>query len=128
MAQVSITGTIRSIGNLEERGSFRKREVILMERTGQRDQPVPIEFTQDRISMLDGYKAGDEVTITSFVNGREWTPRDGGASRVYLSLSANRIERAGAAAPAGQPVRAQQAPPPGVADMPASADEDDLPF
>jgi hypothetical protein len=47
--------------------------------------------------------------------------------RHFLSLSANRIERAGAAAASGP--SAAQAPPPSLADMPTgSSEDDDLPF
>lgn len=126
MAQASITGIIKTIGNVEERGSFRKRELILLEKTGQRDQPIPIEFTQDRISMLEGYKPGEEVTISFYINGREWQARDGGI-KYFLSLSANRIDRAGAPASAGHSA-APMAPLPTAADMPPASDEDDLPF
>lgn len=126
MAQASITGTIKQIGNVEERGSFRKRELIILERTGQRDQPIPVEFTQDRTGLLDGYKPGEEVTVTFYINGREWVARDG-AVKYFLSLSANRIERVNAApASAGAPTP----PPPSMADMPPAPTEgdDDLPF
>lgn len=127
MAQVSITGTIRQIGKVQDvSASFRKRELIITEPSGQRSQQIPVEFTQDRCSMLDGFNTGEEVTVTAFVNGREWTGRDG-VTKFFLSLGGNRIERTGAAAPTSSgPER--QAPPPGVADMPPGNDDDDLPF
>lgn len=131
MAQVTISGSIKVVGKTQQvSDKFTKRELVVTEPSGQRPQHIPIEFTQDRTSLLDSYKPGDEVSVTCYVNGREWTGKDG-VTKYFLSLSGNRIERAGGAAPSGGSSY-QQAPPPTMADMPAggssSSDEDDLPF
>ncbi|MFT3883995.1 MAG: DUF3127 domain-containing protein [Flavobacteriales bacterium] len=86
---------------------------------------MPVEFTQDRTGLLDPFQPGEEVTVTAFVNGREWTGRDG-VTKYFLSLSGNRIERVGAAAPQSGGYNAP--PPPSIANMPPAVDEDDLPF
>lgn len=128
MAQVTISGSIKVIGKTQQvSDKFSKRELVITEPSGQRPQHIPVEFTQDRTSMLDAYKVGDEVTVSCYVNGREWTGKDG-VTKYFLSLSGNRIERAGGAAPATPSGGYQQAPPPTLANMPASSDEDDLPF
>lgn len=127
MAQVIITGTVKLIGDTQQvNDRFSKRELVVTEPSGQRPQHIPIEFTQDRTGMLDSFKPGDEVTVTCYVNGREWTGRDG-VMKHFLSLSGNRIERSGAAPSSGG---YQAAPPPSAADMPpiAGDGEDDLPF
>lgn len=128
MAQVTITGTIKVVGKTQQvSDKFSKRELVVTEPSGQRPQHIPVEFTQDRTNLLDGFNPGDEVTVTCYVNGREWTGRDG-VTKYFLSLSGNRIERSGAAAP---PMGAgyQAAPPPTAADMPPiGGDDDDLPF
>ncbi|MBX2974158.1 MAG: DUF3127 domain-containing protein [Flavobacteriales bacterium] len=126
MAQVTITGTIKAVGKVQDvSASFRKRELVVTEPSGQRPQHIPVEFTQDRCGLLDGFNPGDEVTVTCFVNGREWTGKDG-VTKYFLSLGGNRIERVGAVASNGG---YQAAPPPSVADMPpAGGGEDDLPF
>ena len=131
MAQVIISGTIKAVGQTQQvNDRFSKRELVVTEQGGQYPQMIPIEFKQDKTSLLDGYKPGDEVTVTCYVNGREWTGKDG-VTKYFLSLSGNRIERAGGAAPSSGGGY-QQAPPPTMMDMPASAgsssDEDDLPF
>ncbi|MBP7514947.1 MAG: DUF3127 domain-containing protein [Flavobacteriales bacterium] len=131
MAQVTISGTIKAVGKTQQvSDKFTKRELVVTEPSGQRPQHIPVEFTQDRTSLLDSYKPGDEVSVTCYVNGREWTGKDG-VTKYFLSLSGNRIERAGGAAPSSGGGY-QQAPPPTMVDMPASAgsssDEDDLPF
>ncbi len=130
MAQVTISGSIKVVGKTQQvSDKFSKRELVVTEPSGQRPQHIPIEFTQDRTSMLDSFKPGDEVTVTCFVNGREWQGKDG-VMKYFLSLSGNRIERVGAAAPTQSGSGYQAAPPPTMADMPAagSADDDDLPF
>jgi hypothetical protein len=128
MAQVTITGTVKIVGKTQQvSDKFSKRELVVTEPSGQRPQHIPVEFTQDRTNLLDGFNPGDEVTVTCYVNGREWTGRDG-VTKYFLSLSGNRIERSGAAAPqmgGGY----QAAPPPTAADMPPiGGDDDDLPF
>lgn len=129
MAQVSITGTIKVLGKTQEISEkFRKREVVITEAGGQYPQHIPVEFTQDGCAQLDPFKPGDEVTVSCFVNGREWTGRDG-VTKHFLSLKGNRIERSGAAASAGGGgYVGQNAPPPSATDMPPAGDEDDLPF
>lgn len=128
MAQVTITGTIKVVGKTQQvSDKFSKRELVITEPSGQRPQHIPVEFTQDRTNLLDGFNPGDEVTVSCYVNGREWTGRDG-VTKYFLSLSGNRIERSGAAAP---PMGGgyQAAPPPTAADMPPiGGDDDDLPF
>jgi hypothetical protein len=128
MAQVTITGTIKVVGKTQDvSDKFRKRELVVTEPSGQRPQHIPVEFTQDRCGLLDGYNPGDEVTVSCYVNGREWAGRDG-VTKYFLSLSGNRIERSGAAAPVGGGGY-QAAPPPSAADMPPiGGDDDDLPF
>jgi hypothetical protein len=128
MAQVTISGSIKLVGKTQQvSDKFSKRELVITEPSGQRPQHIPIEFTQDRTALLDSFKPGDEVTVTCYVNGREWTGRDG-VTKYFLSLSGNRIERMGGAAPAPSGGGYQSAPPPSAADAPPVGDDDDLPF
>lgn len=129
MAQVSITGTIKMIGKTQDISEkFRKRECVITEPGGQYPAHIPVEFTQDRCGLVDGFKEGEEVTITAFVNGREWTGKDG-VTKYFLSLSGNRIERTGATASAPNGGGRQSVPAPTAADMPpVGGDDDDLPF
>ena len=130
MAQVTISGTIKVVGQTQQVSEkFSKRELVVTEQGGQYPQMIPIEFKQDKTGLLEGYKPGDEVTVTCVVNGREWTGKDG-VTKYFLSLAGNRIERSGAGAGASGSGAAQVAPAPTMADMPPiSADgEDDLPF
>lgn len=126
MAQVTISGSIKVVGKTQQvSDKFSKRELVITEPSGQRPQHIPVEFTQDRTSLLDSFKPGDEVTVTCYVNGREWTGKDG-VTKYFLSLSGNRIERAGGNTGGGGGYQA--APPPTAADAPPAGDDDDLPF
>ncbi|HRH36786.1 MAG TPA: DUF3127 domain-containing protein [Flavobacteriales bacterium] len=132
MAQVTITGTIKVVGQTQQVSEkFSKRELVITEQGGQYPQMVPVEFKQDKTGLLDGFNPGEEVTVTCYINGREWTGKDG-VTKYFLSLAGNRIERAGnnRSSPSGGGGR-QSAPAPSIADMPpisAGSDEDDLPF
>ncbi len=129
MAQVTISGSIKVVGKTQQISEkFSKRELVVTEQGGQFPSYIPIEFKQEKTSLLEGFNPGDEVSVTCFVNGREWTGKDG-VTKYFLSLSGNRIERSGAASTAASGGGYQAAPPPSVVDMPAAAsDEDDLPF
>lgn len=131
MAIVTINGTVKLVGKTQQISErFSKREVVVTETTGQYPQHIPVEFANDKTSLLDDFGPGDQVTLTAYVNGREWTGNDG-VTKHFLSLRGDRIERAGAApSPHAAPRPASAAPvppPPSITDMPASG-EDDLPF
>lgn len=131
MATVTINGTVKLVGQTQQISEkFSKRELVLTEQGGQFPQYIPVEFTQEKTGHLDGFAPGDQVTVTCFINGREWS-RDG-VTKYFLSLRGDRIEKVGAtqpAQPAARPAASFSAPPPPtMADMPAAGEEDDLPF
>ncbi len=128
MASVTINGTVKVVGTTQKVSEkFSKRELVVSESGTQFPQLIPVEFTQGNTSMLDGFAPGDEVTVTCFVNGREWT-RDG-VTKYFLSLKGDRIEKTvGRAQPAPVAARAAAPPPPSIADLPQDSTEDDLPF
>ena len=130
MAQVTINGTIKNVGKVQDVSEkFRKRELVVTESGTQYPQHIPVEFVQDKCGMLDGYQPGEEVTVTCYVNGREWVGKDG-VAKYFLSLKGDRIDRKGSASNAGmQQGGYQAAPPPSMADEPPiGGDDDDLPF
>ena len=130
MAQVTITGSIKVVGKTQQVSEkFSKRELVINEPSGQYPQLIPIEFKQDKTGLLDGFNPGEEVSVQCYVNGREWTGKDG-VTKYFLSLAGNRIERAGSNAGGGSSSNGshQAAPPPTAADAPPVDGEDDLPF
>ncbi len=132
MATVTINGTVKVVGTTQQiSDKFSKRELVVTESGGQYPQLIPVEFTQDKTSLLDPIAPGDEVSVTCYVNGREWTGRDG-VTKYFLSLKGDRIEKQGAANYQGSSSRPAGShgapPPPTMADMPADGSENDLPF
>lgn len=124
MALFNIKGKVKSVGEVQKiSDNFSKRELIVLEMVGQREQPLMFEATQDRMSLLDGLNLGEEVNVGFYINGREWTARDGNV-RHFVSLSVNTVEKVNQVAAAGAP-----APPPITEEIvPDDLEEDDLPF
>lgn len=94
MAQdpVSITGTIRIIGETQTFPSgFIKREVII-DTEEQYPQPLSVEFLKDKTSLVDNYNEGDKVRAHLNLRGKPHTPA-GGETRFYNSIVCWKIEK-----------------------------------
>lgn len=79
MADCSFTGRVVFVGKTEKLGSnpdrpFLKRVIVVDDADIGAKYPneVPFEATGDKCKYLDKYKAGDEVRIEFFPNGRKW--------------------------------------------------------
>ncbi|MCC9168830.1 DUF3127 domain-containing protein [Pontibacter harenae] len=84
---------------------FRKREFVLEIPDGSYTQYVKFQLTQDKCSLLDQYKAGDEVKVTFNLTGKPFTKN--GTTMYFTNLQAWRIESAasGFGAPASAPAQ-----------------------
>ena len=107
--QLSATGQILKIGQVEQvSDKFRKRELIIKtEAESQYPQTVAFQLTQDRVDKIDGYQAGDTVTVHFNLRGREWTNPQGEV-KYFNTLDVWRVERASGEQDQ-QPATAQQA-------------------
>jgi hypothetical protein len=56
--------------------SFSKREFIV-ETDGQYKQYILLQVVKDKCAVLDGYKIGENVTVSLNINGRLWTNPQG---------------------------------------------------
>ena len=123
MAVFNIKGKVKSVGQEQKISeTFSKRELIVLETVGQREQPILFEATRDRMDLLNEVNPGDEVNVSFFINGREWTARDGNV-RHFVTLALSNVEKIGAVqAPANTP------PPITEEIVPDDLKEDDLPF
>lgn len=99
---------------------FRKRELIL-EYAENPTYPeyVKFEAIQDKVSLFDNIKVGDQVELFFNLRGRPWTDKNGKTS-YFNTLVVWRINPLDVAAPAPE-----YAPP---ADISSAPDDDDLPF
>ena len=71
---MSITGKIKKITELEEKGNFRVRKLVI-ETKDKYPQVVALDFTQNNVGLLDDpiCKVGNIVEAFYNVRGREWT-------------------------------------------------------
>lgn len=121
-----VIGKVIHIGQTEivgSAGTFSKR-LIVVETTEQYSQKVPIDFVQDKCSILDNYQIGNDVKVSVNIRGNEYN------GKYYVSLNGWKIEKIADAPPAG----AQKIFPMPAAEAFATAtdfkeeEHDDLPF
>jgi len=120
----NIKGTIKVIMDVQVISEkFKKREFVLDTKSGQYDQVIALQLTQDNVDMIDAHKVGDEVNVSFDLRGREWTSPKDGQVKYFNTLSAWRIEATTATA-----APETSTPPPSVNDAPMVDETDDLPF
>jgi Protein of unknown function (DUF3127). len=88
-----ITGKVHEILPLETFGSGFQKQSLIIETIGNYPQFVNLEFTKDKIDLLDPYKVGDNVTVSYNINGRRWESPQGEV-KYFNSIIAWRIESA----------------------------------
>ena len=71
-----VQGKIKVIQQAETFGTFTKRGVVVTT-AEQYPQDIMIEFVQDKCSLLDSYKVGQDVTIGINLRGKEWINPEG---------------------------------------------------
>ena len=104
---------------------FKKREFVIEvenERNSDWNDFVKFQLTQDKCALIDPFNLGDKIKVFFNIRGRKWEKN--GQVSYFSNLEAWRVE--GAAQAAASAPMAGEAPPPGMADVPA--DNDDLPF
>ena len=116
----SLKGTLKMIGQeLQVSEKFKKRDFVLVDNSSQYPQFLSFQLTQDKVSLMDTYNEGDEVTVYFNLRGREWTS-PANEVKYFNTLEAWKIEGGQASGASAQRV-------PQVANIEASQ-EDDLPF
>ena len=137
-----VTGRLHEIFDEQQVSEkFRKREFVLEVQDGQYPEHIKFQLVQDKTSLIDPYKMGDEVKITFNLRGRGFNKN--GQMIYFTNLEAWRIEAAAAGGNAGGGGYAggQQAAPrpaaqnqnPSLRAQPSAApiasdDDNDLPF
>lgn len=114
-----LTGKVKLIQPVQKFGSgFTKRELVVIVEDGKYPQEINLEFVQDKVGLLDNLQAGQEVTVTFDIRGREHN------GRYFNNLQGWKISTlaAGTSNTAGGP------PPFPPRDDPPGFDADDIPF
>lgn len=122
---MEITGIVKKVGQTQDiTATFKKRELVVTTEE-QYPQHLMVEFTQDRINLLDNINEGDKVTVGINLRGREWQSPQG-EIKYFNSIHGWRIDKQ-SNQPASSEAVSQNAPMP---EMPPLSDEDDddLPF
>lgn len=91
---MEVVGIIKLVGATQEIGAkgFRKRELVV---TTAEDYPqmIMIEFTQDKVDLLNSFEVGQSVKVSINLRGREWINPQGEA-KYFNSLQGWKIEQA----------------------------------
>ena len=101
---MEIQGRILKIGPVQTvgaNGTFQKRELVLVTEE-QYPQYLPIDFVQEKCSLLDNFQPNQVVKVSINLRGREWT-NPAGEVKYFVSIQAWRIESADMQQGYGQP-------------------------
>lgn len=116
----TLKGELKVIGDVQQiSDSFKKREFVVVDASGQYAQTISFQAVQDRVDLLNNFKIGDNVEVTFFLRGREWTNPKDGVVRYFNSLDAWKVEPLGQG---GSPASADNA------ETFVAEGDDDLPF
>lgn len=117
----TLKGELKVINDVQQiSDSFKKREFVVVDASGQYAQTILFQAVQDRCDLLNNFKVGDNVEVTFFLRGREWTNPKDGQVRFFNSLDAWKIEPLGS--PGASPTTADNA------ETFVAEGDDDLPF
>jgi hypothetical protein len=91
---MELVGIIKVLGATQEFGAkgFRKRELVVTT-TEDYPQMLLIEFTQDKVDLLNEFMVGSSVTVSINLRGREWINPQGEA-KYFNSLQGWKITQA----------------------------------
>lgn len=70
---------------------FKKREFVLTDNAPTYPQTVQFQLTQDRCTLIDNDKIGDELTVHFMLRGREWKNPQG-ELKYFNTLDVFRVE------------------------------------
>lgn len=120
---MKVTGKLLEVKETQQvSDTFQKRSFVL-EYTENPQYPeyVSFELIQDKCTLLDNFRSGQEVEVSFNLKGRKWINPEG-ETRYFNSLQAWRIDAAQSAGQAPDAAAPSQNPAPGA------SEEDNLPF
>lgn len=124
---MEIKGKVHEIGEVQEVSEkFKKRELIV-EYAENPTYPEFLKFeaVQDKVSMFDSLKVGDDVEVFFNLRGRPWTDKNG-KTTYFNTLVSWRINVLSSGAGAAQAQNTPEYAPP--VDISSAPEDDDLPF
>jgi hypothetical protein len=116
--ELKLNGKIKLISDTQTWDSgFSKREFVITTQE-QYPQDIKLEFVKEKSSLLDSYKAGEDVEVAFNVRGSEYN------GKYYVNLQAWKINKMGATTNAAPPMPEA----PNTVLEHNDSEEDDLPF
>ena len=89
---MELKGNIKVINETNQvSDKFSKREFVITTNE-MYPQDISIQVTQDKCSLLDMFKVGQDVTVSINIRGREWTSPQGEV-KYFNTIEAWRIEK-----------------------------------
>ena len=98
---MEITGKLhRKFDTQQVSEKFSKREFVIIEaQNPMYPQYIKFECTQDKCSMIDALKEGDEVKVMFNLRGREYTDRNTAEVKYFTSIEAWKIDKVAGGSP-----------------------------
>jgi hypothetical protein len=90
MEDVKVKGKVVAVGELYQKGEFKKRDLIV-KTDGDYPQVFALEFVKDKEELLDIISVGQTVNVSVNLRGREWINPQG-VAKYFSSLSAWKID------------------------------------
>ena len=96
---MTVKGVVKVVNATEEVGAkgFKKR-LVVVETQETYPQCIPIEFVQDKCSLLDGVQVGQEVEVHINLRGSEWN------GKYYAQVQGWKIDLGVATSPPQAPI------------------------
>ena len=111
---ITISGNVETVLPLQEFPSGFSKRVLVINTGGDYPQTIPVEFTKDKTSLLDGLSEGQEVTAFVNLRGNEYN------GKYYANIQGWKLDAdTASSAPAQEPAAAT------THDL---AGQDDIPF
>jgi hypothetical protein len=122
---VTIIGEITEIGKLQTFPNSKFRKMQFVVRTGEQSEKYPnfypLVLKNEDVAKIEGWKVGDIVQVSGFVNGNRWQKKDGNGNiertAYFLEIVVKSI---------GEVTEGEAEP--SEAEEPAVDDMDDIPF
>ena len=96
---IKVTGEIVDAGKVQTFASgYTKRVAVLKVGDGKYPNFYPFTFKGDALELIDGFVAGDIVTVAGYVNGNRWQKKDASGKPVgkvmyFLEIAAKSLQR-----------------------------------
>ncbi len=86
-----LTGVVKVVKETEVvSDKFQKREFVLTDASSMYPQDISFQLAQDKCSLADGIKEGDQIEVSFNLRGREWTS-PAGEVKYFNTVEAWRI-------------------------------------